>query len=135
YEDDFQTVATRLDGKNGLLDKAAAAVNGNAQDAVDAARTEHSAYVAVHQKIRSLDEGGDYDGAVALAVSAGTTATFTAFTGDLGNALEDHKATFTEQIGKAGHGLGLLSVLGPLLALIVCGLAAAGIRTRLEEYR
>jgi hypothetical protein len=135
YEDDFRTVATRLDGSNGLLDKAASAVHGSAQQAVDAARSRHSAYLAVHQKVRGLDDGGDYDSAVALAVSADTTATFTAFTGDLGNALEDHKATFTEQIGKAGNGLGLLTVLGPLLALIVCGLAAAGIRTRLEEYR
>lgn len=135
YETDFQAVASRLDGKNGLLDKAAAAVDGSAQDAVDAARARHSEYVTVHQKVRSLDDGGDYDGAVALAVGAGTTATFTAFTGDLGNALEGRKATFTDQIGLAGDGLGLLTVLGPLLALIVCGLAAAGIRTRLEEYR
>jgi hypothetical protein len=26
-------------------------------------------------------------------------------------------------------------VLGPLLALVICALAWAGIRTRLEEYR
>ena len=35
----------------------------------------------------------------------------------------------------SGRRVGLLTVLAPLLALIVCLLAVAGIRTRLEEYR
>jgi len=135
YEEDFQSVATRLDGANGLLDKAAAAVSGNAVDAVDDARVKHDDYVAVHKKVRELDDGGDYDGAVNLAIGADTSATFSAFTGDIGTALEDHKATFTDEIGAAGNGLGLLSVVGPLLALVICALAFAGIRTRLEEYR
>jgi len=135
YEDDFQTVAKRLDGTNGLLDKAANAVDGDAKAVVQEAKTRHAAYVTAHAQVRKLDDGGDYDGAVALAIGAQTSATFTAFTNDVGNALEDHKATFTDEIGSAGNGLGLLTVLGPLLALVVCGLAFAGIRTRLEEYR
>jgi len=135
YETDFQSVAKRLDGANGLLDKAAAAVSGNAADAVQNARVRHDDYVAVHTKVRQLDDGGDFDGAVKLAIGSATSATFTAFTGDVGNALTDHKATFTDEIGSAGNGLGLLIVLGPLLALVVCALAFAGIRTRLEEYR
>jgi hypothetical protein len=135
YEDDFQAVAKRLSGTNGLLDKAAAAVDGNAGDDVQAAKEQQTAYVAVHQKVRQLDDGGDYDGAVKLAIGADTTRTFTALTDDVGNALTEHKATFTAEIGSAGRGLGLLTLLGPLLALVVCALAFAGIRARLEEYR
>ncbi len=88
-----------------------------------------------HAAVRKLDDGGDYDGAVALAIGPQTTRTFTDFTDAVGAVLEDRKATFTEQIGAAGRGLGPLTVFGPLLAPIVCGLAAAGIRARLEEYR
>jgi hypothetical protein len=135
YEDDFQAVATRLDGSDGLLAKAADAVDGDAETQVKAAEAKHTAYVATHTQVRKLDDGGDYDGAVALAIGPQTTATFTAFTDDIGNALEEHKATFTAEIGKAGSGLGLLTAVGPLLALIICALAVAGIRTRLEEYR
>jgi hypothetical protein len=98
-------------------------------------RTQHEAYVKAHQDVRKLDDGGDYDGAVALAIGSKTTKTFTDLTDATGAALEDHKSTFTAQIGSAGRGLGLLTVLGPLLALIACGLAFAGIRARLEEYR
>jgi hypothetical protein len=98
-------------------------------------RAKHDAYVAAHQAVRKLDDDGNYDGAVALAIGSQTTKTFTDLTDATGAALEDHKATFTAQIGSAGRGLGLLTVLGPLLALIACGLVLAGIRVRLEEYR
>jgi hypothetical protein len=135
YEIDFQVVAKRMDGGDGLLAKAADAVDGDAQAQVEAAKTKHSEYLTAHTQVRKLDDGGDYDGAVALAVGPATSATFTAFTDDIGSALEEHKATFTAEIGKAGNGLGLLTVLGPLLALLVCALAVTGIRTRLEEYR
>jgi hypothetical protein len=95
----------------------------------------HDAYVRAHEAVRKLDDGGRYDDAVALAIGTRTTTTFTDLTDATGAALEDHKATFTEQIAGAGRGLGLLTVLGPLLALIACGFAVAGIRVRLEEYR
>ena len=98
-------------------------------------RAKHDAYVNAHAAVRRLDDGGDYDGAVALAIGPQTTRTFASFTDAVGAVLEDRKATFTDQIGAAGRGLGLLTVIGPLLALVACGLAAAGIRARLEEYR
>jgi hypothetical protein len=96
---------------------------------------KHDAYLAAHAAIRKLDDGGDYDGAVALAIGPQTSKTFTDLTDSIGTVLEAHKSTFTTQIDTAGRGLGLLTVAGPLLALIVCGLAVAGIRARLEEYR
>ncbi|GAA2608815.1 hypothetical protein Adu01nite_14210 [Paractinoplanes durhamensis] len=96
----------------------------------------YTTYADAHQKIRDLDEKiGDYDGAVALAIGKDTTAAFEQVTTDIGTALDERKAAFTDEIGAAGNGLGLLMILGPLAALAICGLAFAGIRARLEEYR
>jgi hypothetical protein len=135
YEDDFTAVSARLGGANGLLAAAGKAVDGDARAAVRSATTRHAGYVAAHTQVRKLDDGGDYDGAVDLAIGERTSATFTGLTDDIGRALESRKAAFTDEIGRAGRGLGLLTVLGPLLALVICGLALAGIRARLEEYR
>ncbi|GIF03269.1 hypothetical protein [Actinoplanes siamensis] len=103
---------------------------------VEQARTLHQSYLATHDEVRRLDaEGGDYDGAVALAVGDRATTTFNDLTGTLDQAITDRKTAFTGEIGDAGAGLDLLTVLAPLLALAACTLAAIGIRARLEEYR
>ncbi|MFI5892319.1 hypothetical protein ACIA5D_19650 [Actinoplanes sp. NPDC051513] len=98
-------------------------------------RDKHSAYLAAHRKVRELDDNGDYDGAVKLAIGPETTQQFESFTTGLNTVIEEHKADFTREIGAAGRGLGLLTVFGPLLALLICMLAFIGIRARLEEYR
>jgi hypothetical protein len=95
----------------------------------------HEAYVAAHTAVRKLDDGGNYDGAVALAIGPQTSLTFADLTDSIGAALENHKATFTTEIDDAGRGLTLLMIGGPLLALLICGLVVAGLRPRLEEYR
>jgi hypothetical protein len=135
YEDDSKAVSARLGGANGLLAAAGKAVDGDARAAVRSATARHAGYVAAHTQVRRLDDGGDYDGAVDLAIGKPTSATFTGLTDDIGRALESRKAAFTDEIGRAGRGLGLLTVLGPLLALAVCAFALMGIRARLEEYR
>jgi hypothetical protein len=96
---------------------------------------QHDAYVAAHTAVRKLDDGGDYDGAVALAIGPQTSKTFATLTDKIGTTLEDRKQAFAGDISAAGRGLGLLTVGGPLLGLIIGGLAVAGIRARLEEYR
>lgn len=135
YEDDFDTVSGRLGGPNGLLSRASSATTGAAFTAVQAARAKHATYVEQHGEVRALDDAGDYDGAVALAIGAPANRTFTGLTDDIGSAVEDRKSAFTAEIDDAGRGLGLLTLLGPLLALVVCALVTAGIRARLEEYR
>jgi len=130
-EKDFTDVA-----KPGVERQLSGAADATDSDpAVQALAGKHDAYVAAHAAVRKLDDGGDYDGAVALSIGKPTTETFNGFTNAIGTALEQRKATFTDEIDAAGRGLGLLTVLGPVLALLICGLAAAGIRTRLEEYR
>jgi hypothetical protein len=115
-------------GAYGALDPALGA-------SMDQAVTDFRAYAAQHTKVHDLDSGGDYDGAVRLAIGAGTTTPFEAVRGALDTAFTGRKAVFTQQIEAADRGLGLFTVLGPVLALAVCALAAAGLRPRIEEYR
>jgi hypothetical protein len=98
-------------------------------------RDKHQAYLAAHDRVSSLDGGGDYDRAVKLAIGAPTSQTFESVTAGIGSALEERKAAFNEEIGAAGRGLGVLAVLGPIAALVICLLAGVGIRARLQEYR
>jgi hypothetical protein len=129
-ETDFGT------GAKPALDRQIAAIGREYDSSLAKRLTDrHNAYVAAHTAVRKLDDGGDYDGAVALATGPGTTTTFTALTDEIGTTLENRKDAFASDISAAGRGLGLLTVAGPLLALIICGLAVAGIRARLEEYR
>ncbi|GID92522.1 hypothetical protein ACFQFC_39990 [Amorphoplanes digitatis] len=132
-EVDFDTTTGRL---NELLsDASRSTVDSYPSLAVRSAITKHGAYVSAHDQVRELDNGGDYDGAVALAIGPQTSQIFTGVTDDIGRALENRKDVFSDEISDAGRGLGPLTVLGPLLALIVCGLIIAGLRARLEEYR
>jgi hypothetical protein len=132
-ETDFDETTARLNDL--LADAGEIMPEGEAGAGVRSATQGHRAYVAAHDQVRKLDNAGDYEAAVALAIGPQTSKTFTGFTDDIGRALEDRKAVFSDEIGAAGRGLGPLTVLGPLLALLVCGLAFAGLRARLEEYR
>lgn len=126
YEGDFGKAQAQLTAPHGPLD--GRYVPG---DVV----TAHRSYLDQHQQVRRLDDGGDYDGAVRVAIGPATTKAFDGVTAGLERALAERKTAFTQEIDRAGHGLGLLTVLGPLVALAVCALAFLGIRARLEEYR
>jgi len=132
-ETDFDQTTGQLDEL--LADAAEIMPDGTAGASVRSATQGHQNYVSAHDQVRKLDNSGDYDGAVALAIGSRTSQTFTGVTEDIGRALQDRKVVFSNEIGSAGRGLGPLTVLGPLLALLVCGLVFAGIRARLEEYR
>ncbi|WP_030442360.1 hypothetical protein [Actinoplanes subtropicus] len=101
----------------------------------DDLRAAHQAYLAAHEKVSSLDQGGSYDDAVRLAIGTQTSQTFESVTAGIGSALDGRKAVFNQEIGAAGNGLTLLAVFGPIAALAICVLAGAGIRARLQEYR
>ncbi|PRY33567.1 hypothetical protein [Pseudosporangium ferrugineum] len=131
-EKDFDETSRQL---TGLLADIRRQSGAATSAAVTAATEGHRDYVAAHDEVRALDNSGRYDDAVELAIGEPTTRTFTVLTDGLGRGLEDRKADFTREIDDAGRGLGSLTVLGPLLALVLCVLAAAGIRARLEEYR
>jgi hypothetical protein len=95
-------------------------------------------YAKVHTNIRSLDDGGRWDDAVALAVGSGAGSSNAAF-GPFDQAVASFVATTgTESVDSLrGHLPGL--VLGCVLTFLA-GLAAAwsgsrGIAARLREYR
>lgn len=135
YEADLQQAAERLTRERGPLVNNWSRLDGELGTEMESAAANLRTYLAQHQKVRALDDGGDYEAAVDLAIGDETTAAFEGVRADLDAALENRKQVFTDEIGAAGRGLGLLTVLAPALALIVCLLAVAGLRARLEEYR
>jgi hypothetical protein len=135
YETDFVTVSRQLAGPTGTLARATAQVGNADQAKLRAAAAAHQSYLAQHAQVRKLDDAGSSDAAVALALGPQTTGPYTTLTDRLGEVLTAKKVTFTTEINDAAAGLGLLRLFGPVLALIVCGLAFVGVRARLEEYR
>jgi len=95
-------------------------------------------YVAVHTKIRALDDGGQWDAAVALATGSGPKSANTVF-----NAFDASLASHLEQVSRAASSA--LSALQPglivgAILLFAAGLGAAllgrrGVAVRLKEYR
>ncbi|MGK5685295.1 hypothetical protein [Actinoplanes sp. URMC 104] len=135
YEVDFDTVAGLLGQTGGPMVNDYGRLDPGLGDTMAGAAREFQRYEKLHEDVRALDDNGQYDRAVALAVGTGTTQAFESVRAHLDSAMENRKAFFTDEIDAAGDGLGALTVLGPLLALAVCVLAFAGLRARLEEYR
>jgi hypothetical protein len=95
-------------------------------------------WVDSHGEIRALDDGGDWDGAVALAISAEPGAPNDLFATFSAAASDSLQASAT-QTHDALAGSGGSSVLAGWL-MLVAGVVAAvlcwrGISTRVEEYR
>ncbi|MCO8269431.1 hypothetical protein M1L60_02365 [Actinoplanes sp. TRM 88003] len=135
YEKDFDAVAEQLTRRGGPMVNEYDSLDPALGRTMDRAAEGFRQYVSAHSDVRALDDSGDYEGAVELAVGKQTTDTFEGVRQELDRALENRKEFFTQEINAAGDGLGLLTVGGPLLALAVCAFAFIGLRTRLEEYR
>ena len=135
YQEDLNRAAGELTQPDGPLINSWSRLDPELAETMSRAARNLDNFLDQHAKVRTLDDSGDYEGAVDLAIGKQTTDAFEGVRADLDAALTDRKQVFTDEIGLAGRGLGLLTVLAPVLALIVCLLAVAGIRTRLEEYR
>jgi CHASE3 domain sensor protein len=110
-------------------------------------RDQWAAYAAVHDKIRKADDGGDWEGAVALAtgekvvgssreapaVNANTT--FAEFDKASAAQLSEAAGDATSQLTKPVNGLRLFGWLAVLAGLIAALAAWWGVAARLEEYR
>ena len=97
-----------------------------------------SDYAAAHQKIRALDDGGDWEGAVALATGlepgSGNT-TFGAFDTSSDEQLAALSAQTAQQLGDTGGWLPFAGVLGVVAGVFAALCAWWGVSMRLEEYR
>ncbi len=97
-----------------------------------------SPYADVHQKIRGLDDGGDWEGAVALATGQGAetgNATFAAFDTASDEQLSALSDQTSQQLDGTGGWLPFAGVLGLLAGVIAALCAWWGVSQRLEEYR
>jgi hypothetical protein len=142
FEQDFGVVLTDLvgkDGSGGLLGRALSQAPTPADRAAIAeARGQAQRWRDLHGKVRQLDDGGDYPGAVALATAAGPDSMSAVF-GRLDAAMTAALSVTNERVDRqAGHAAGALGGLGAALVLFTAGLVAAvvlGFRPRIGEYR
>jgi hypothetical protein len=110
------------------------AVRQNVQDAID----QEIAWNRVHGEIREDDRGGDYLGAVALALrteDGGAAAYFDAVDKNLAEAISHTTGTFEQEVSQASGALTGTAVGVLLLALVAAAGAVTGIWQRLKEYR
>lgn len=98
-----------------------------------------SAHAEIHQQIRDLDDGGDWDAAVAVATGTdpqtSSNGTFATFDGATSDALETASDQTSDGLADVGSGLLFGGVLVLLAGLIAALLARWGIGQRLKEYR
>ncbi|MFC4858724.1 hypothetical protein [Actinophytocola glycyrrhizae] len=142
YEEEFTKLAEELSGEGdgNLLNRARGlAEDQETQNLVDAAQKNADDWLAAHQRVRELDDGGSYQEAVSLAIStAAKTSAATMFNqldDNLMKALRNGRQHFAEETSAASN---VMTGLAPGIAVL--GLVAAagvtmGIRDRLQEYR
>jgi uncharacterized membrane protein YidH (DUF202 family) len=140
YEDEFKKLSAQITGSGNLLSQAQGlAANQETKDLLAAAQKNADDWLAAHQRIRELDDGGSYQEAVSLAISpdARTSAAviFTELDDNLLKALRDARQQFAEETSGASNAMtGLPPGVG-VLALLAAAGVTMGIRDRLQEYR
>jgi len=95
-------------------------------------------YATAHENIRTLDDGGDWEGAVALATGQDPKSgnvTFAAFDTSSGDQLSALSGQTAQQLDDTGGWLAFAGVLGVLAGVIAALCAWWGVSLRLEEYR
>lgn len=95
-------------------------------------------WVAAHAEIRALDDGGDWDGAVALATSLdpdAPSARYTAFVEAATEQVAADSASTRTALGSARIGGALTGWTIAIAAVLCAVLSWRGLARRLEEYR
>jgi hypothetical protein len=143
YEKDFASLATRLLGQNGqggLLGEARGLAAGHGPAGqVDSALQNASAWLKAHAEVRKLDDGGQYQDAVNLAIDStkqdGTAGAFLRLDGNLVAAINIGRQAFLDDTRNADRALTALAPGIGVLGVIAAAGATMGIRERLREYR
>lgn len=103
------------------------------------ARSAYSGYVEQHTQMRGLDDGGDWDGAVAMSVGVPTPSPLTEAFDQLASATATITTTEAgstlSRLGDALDGLGFVRALVFVLGIVAAGLVLRGYGQRLAEYR
>jgi len=114
-----------------------ASATSSSSSAVDFT-TDWTRYTGAHEQIRAADDGGDWEGAVALAVSQdadSANAAFSAFDEASTGALTASSTDVGTSLQGARSGLLGMAAVGAVVGLLVAALAWRGIGRRIEEYR
>jgi CHASE3 domain sensor protein len=94
------------------------------------------AYVRQHAQVRKLDDNGDHDAAVKLAISKGAAnQAFNAFEAKSGAALDERAGQLSDDLDHARLPALILAWLLLAVGLIAAVAARRGIAQRLREYR
>jgi hypothetical protein len=142
FDKDYSDVLDQLigeDGDGGLLARALAQAPAAADRAVvEEARGHARRWRELHGRVRTLDNDGDYDGAVTLAVGDGPESPSEEF-GRLDAAVTRVLGVTNERVrAQARHAGRALAGLGVALVLLTAGVVVAvtlGFRPRIGEYR
>jgi hypothetical protein len=139
YEQDYVRRSIGLYGWQGLLDRARdEAGSGSVADDATTAATVGRRGIVVHELVRTLDVSGDYDRAVALALSTapdGGQGSVQQVEDALDRAVTTTADTAAADAAGADTATTLLAVGVVLLTLVAAGGLAAGVWPRLQEYR
>lgn len=137
YEDEWTRLIPTLTGPDGDLARAQDAAPSVAGPLGDARDASH-AWADAHTRLRALDDGGDYDAAVALALSTGpggAAAESARVDAALGEAIATLATQADDDAQTASAATTLLGVGIVVLTLVGAGGIIAGLRPRLQEYR
>ncbi|TML23556.1 MAG: hypothetical protein E6G35_14010 [Actinobacteria bacterium] len=141
FDKDFDKSMTALagDGLGGLLARARQQAGDPAvRAAVIAAQGHVKDWRAAHKQLRDKDNGGDYLGAVTLAIGSDQSSAASAFTRldtDLATAIAGANAAFDRQARAASGDLTGAAPADLVLTLLLLAGVVAGLQRRIAEYR
>jgi hypothetical protein len=142
FEKDFTAQITGLSGPNGnsgVLGRARSAATDDAvRRAVESAIAEVRNWRTVHQKLRGLDDGGNFSEAVKLALGTETDSSATTFNrldGALGQAIQLASTAFGRRASAAANDIGGESAVLAVLTVLLLAGVAVGYQRRIAEYR
>jgi hypothetical protein len=140
YEDEFVKLSKEVSGAGSLLREARdMAATDESRNLLAAAQKNVDDWLAAHQQIRKLDNGGSYAEAVSLAISPDAKASagtmFTKLDDNLFRALRAARQQFAGETSGASNVMAGLAPGVGVLALVAATGVTMGIRDRLQEYR
>ncbi|MEP7045621.1 MAG: hypothetical protein ABI949_03015 [Ilumatobacteraceae bacterium] len=125
---------------NSIVDQELGTKLGTAPGLIEGASETYRSYVSAHRHIRELDDGGDWDSAVAASlgkpdIGPSAATTFDDFDQNVGQIVAAEGAKASTLLGDATSSLGALRNIVFIAGLVVAALGAIGIGQRLREYR
>jgi hypothetical protein len=136
YETEWKKLAGEFAGGDSTLARAKAlAADGGA---LEAAQGNVRSWLDAHEQVRGLDDDGDYEKAVKLAIGDeqdGAAASFNDLDENLRAAIDEGRTVFVDQTSAADSAMTALVPGVAVLALVAAAGVTMGIRERLQEYR